>query len=608
MIAVKTDSMPKISIPKGLGSPLRGLSLQHRIPALISLLLLFVISLFVLISYWRIRKIETSSGKEKLQAVVAKMSNMLSESIDEFVLSSREAAGSVEFSQFLANRNTLSAFNAHKKLKRYAGGNPHENAIVVDTKFQPVLDAQASETQPAAITSSFVPIIKDTSHKACNIYARGDTIYYAALSKISVDGVTLGYLIRSRMVKPNTALLVQYSGLADQGVSMLVGNDDGSLWTDLSTPINYIMPSEIKINGSVYQYKSADEKKLVGTAYKVRDTPWLIVIEAPYSLAVQGSLLYLKWMVTIAVFLILLGAGLAWYFGRKLAIPLLELIKSVEALGTGAEVPVTIHRTDEVGSLAQSFNKMIAQIRSTNMIVQKQMDESASLNKGLRRLSAHLQTVREEERVGIARELHDQLGQVLTGFKMDLHFLKKNMKSSRYDLMDEKMSSLESAVDEGMRFVRKLSSELRGGPLEDLGLVAALQWHAKNFSERFKIELNIEAPSEITLPLKISTAIFRIFQEALTNVARHANASKVNVKVFEDKERLIVIIADNGRGFDSSQKSKKTLGLIGMHERALMIGAELLVHSQPGQGCEIKLIADYQFVREVFPVVPILPN
>ncbi|TAL48642.1 MAG: PAS domain S-box protein [Chitinophagaceae bacterium] len=211
----------------------------------------------------------------------------------------------------------------------------------------------------------------------------------------------------------------------------------------------------------------------------------------------------------------------------------------------------------------------------------------------LRRLSAHLQEIREEERITIAREIHDELGQQLTVLKMDISWLNKKIVSQDEKIL-EKMRGLLGMVDETVKTVRRISSELRPGVLDDLGLEAALEGHSEEFEKRSGIV--VKFLSEITnLKLKknIEIGLFRIFQESLTNVARHAQASKVEVSLIIEKGNLLMQIKDNGKGFDpSSIGIKKTLGILGMRERTTIMGGEYIIHSSPGKGTvtEVKVL------------------
>src|SRR5262249_18638002 len=154
--------------------------------------------------------------------------------------------------------------------------------------------------------------------------------------------------------------------------------------------------------------------------------------------------------------------------------------------------------------------------------------ETAEINEQLRSLSAHLQNIREDERMHIAREMHDELGQLLTGFKMDVAWLNKKLNDASAEIAKEKLQSMIHLIDDAIRFVRKLASELRPSILDDLGLIAALEWHGHEFEKRYNIKIDFRSSvQELDIPKDVATGLFRIYQESLTNVARHSGAKRV---------------------------------------------------------------------------------
>jgi signal transduction histidine kinase len=206
----------------------------------------------------------------------------------------------------------------------------------------------------------------------------------------------------------------------------------------------------------------------------------------------------------------------------------------------------------------------------------------------LRRLAAHLISVREEERAHIAREIHDELGQVLTGLKMEVTWLAKRLREKP---LIEKTDSMCKLIDTTVQTVRKIATGLRPEMLDDMGLVAAVGWQAKEFQKRTGIRCRAKLPPETTkLDIDVSTTMFRIFQEILTNVARHSRATRVDMELTVSDERVGLDVTDNGVGIaDSDLNGKKSLGLLGMHERALLFGGEVKINGTPGHGTRVSV-------------------
>ena len=205
----------------------------------------------------------------------------------------------------------------------------------------------------------------------------------------------------------------------------------------------------------------------------------------------------------------------------------------------------------------------------------------------LRRLAAHLISIREEERAHIAREIHDELGQVLTGIKMEVGWLQKRL---REPSLLEKCDSMAKLIDSTVQTVRKIATGLRPEMLDDMGLIAAVSWQAKEFQKRTGIRCRTKLPPETKLDLEISTTAFRIFQEILTNVARHSRATRVDIALELTAEALKLEVCDNGVGIPNSDlNGRKSLGLLGMRERALLFGGEVSISGTPGQGTRVSV-------------------
>ena len=206
----------------------------------------------------------------------------------------------------------------------------------------------------------------------------------------------------------------------------------------------------------------------------------------------------------------------------------------------------------------------------------------------LRALSVYLQHVREEERMRISRAVHDELGQALTGLKIDLSWLTGRLPKN-LGLLIEKTKKMSTHIDETIQTVRRISTELRPGILDHLGLVAALEWQANEFQTRSGIQCTVKASLDRTiLDEDLNTVFFRIFQETLTNVLRHAEATRVEVHLREDRENLILEVKDNGRGITSREiANTKSIGLLGMRERVALLGGKVTITGAPRRGTRV---------------------
>ncbi|HEY2973459.1 MAG TPA: PAS domain-containing protein [Pyrinomonadaceae bacterium] len=208
----------------------------------------------------------------------------------------------------------------------------------------------------------------------------------------------------------------------------------------------------------------------------------------------------------------------------------------------------------------------------------------------LRALSARLQSAREEEGNRIAREIHDELGGALTSLKWDLESFDKAISESRdqaqLQVLQEKLESMMKLIDSIISAVRRISSELRPSVLDDLGLAEAIEWQARQFQTRTGIICHCDCAVEnLHLNQEQSTAVFRIFQEALTNILRHAQATRVEVAIREEAGEFVLTVSDNGRGITKDDRARlQSLGLLGMRERAHLVGGEIELTGVEGRG------------------------
>lgn len=221
--------------------------------------------------------------------------------------------------------------------------------------------------------------------------------------------------------------------------------------------------------------------------------------------------------------------------------------------------------------------------------------ERRQLEDQLRALNARVESVREEERTGIAREIHDELGQWLTALKMDVAWILRRLSadgSMPRDVLVEKLQAMSDMTDDVIRQVRRISAELRPGVLDDLGLIAALEWQAQEFEKRTGTMCTIRTTmKDARLDRNLSTAVFRIFQEALTNVARHAQATHIDVRLAGDGDSLRLDVEDDGKGIPSEAvHSPGSLGLLGIRERARRLGGKATVRRAGSSGTLVSLV------------------
>ncbi|HRE41398.1 MAG TPA: PAS domain S-box protein [Ignavibacteria bacterium] len=290
-----------------------------------------------------------------------------------------------------------------------------------------------------------------------------------------------------------------------------------------------------------------------------------------------------------------------------------EIIRErIKILNENSPVPIILEkmiRKDGIEILAEVMAIPFIQEDMKGALVyfndvtkQKEAEEEIrKANSKLTSLTQNLMQIREEERLNISREIHDELGQQLTALKMDISFFEKMIESQKNEIGEKLYAEYKSEIkdmlrisEETIKTIRRIATELRPGILEKLGLTDSIKWYADDFEKIFKIKVNQKYESEDLTKRyneKIEIAIFRILQESLTNVARHSNATEVNIKLIEDEKNLTLEVKDNGTGMEKNEILRdKGIGLTGINERAKLVNGTLEIKSEKNKGTIIKVI------------------
>ena len=285
-----------------------------------------------------------------------------------------------------------------------------------------------------------------------------------------------------------------------------------------------------------------------------------------------------------SIFLVI-GFISTYFAVKKIIRPLNKLTENVKALGKGVAVEeIPVETTDEVGRLALAFNTMVNELKQAEK-------KLISSREQLRSLAARLAEMEEIEKKQLTQIIHDEILQYLTTISINLKVVRSQLPKEMENLIGLHIADSESLLEQTIDYLRNVIADLRPSVLDDLGLVSALRWYGKQFSERTGVNLKVEGEEMMTrLPLATEIALFRISQEALTNIAKHAQANQVTASLKEKAGMIQLNIADDGIGFDYSNnriRKQAGWGLITMKERATAIGWRLRVESELGKGTQI---------------------
>jgi signal transduction histidine kinase len=382
-----------------------------------------------------------------------------------------------------------------------------------------------------------------------------------------------------------------------------IGTDD-SIVQQIKSCATSILLQEVHTTSTTEALEGITDTKIIDdyrgiqvlssfTPLNIPGVKWAMVAEMDVSEAFNSIYALRERFILLGLVILLLAATLGVIISRTISKPILSLAKTTEKFGKGDLTQrASIIANDEIGILAATFNQMadsraknINQLQNEIAERKRAVNEVKSSRERLRNLSAHLQTAREEERKGMAREIHDELGQSLTTLKLNLILLRDDLCTDDPNIT-EKVAPMLNLIDTTIKSVKQIITSLRPRLLDDLGLTAALEWQMDDFRQRTGVECNISIqPPEITLDPDRSTAIFRIFQETLTNIARHAMATKVNVTLNQSDNLIELCVKDNGRGITLLELSNpKSFGLLGIRERAYYWGGRVDIKGTQNEG------------------------
>jgi PAS domain S-box-containing protein len=299
-----------------------------------------------------------------------------------------------------------------------------------------------------------------------------------------------------------------------------------------------------------------------------------------------------------------IGAPLTWFIPERFRAAHGEHLKrfgeagtSSRRMGPAQRIVMGLRRNGEEFPIEASISQINEGGEKFYTVILRDVTERVRAEDALRRyreelneFAAAAQSIREQEKSRVARELHDELAQALTALKMDVTWLTERLPAGQ-DMLAQKLDKMQVILDGSVTATRRIAADLRPLILDDLGLVPAAEWLVQNFRERNGIDCELMiADDELNLPDPYATTVFRILQESLANIAKHARASLVEITICREDGEAKLAVRDNGRGFVTTDPRKPdAYGLMGLRERAYLVGGEVLIDSAPGRGTAINV-------------------
>jgi signal transduction histidine kinase len=318
---------------------------------------------------------------------------------------------------------------------------------------------------------------------------------------------------------------------------------------------------------------------------------YYISLEIPQKIAFATSQRVFVRNIILLGFIAILAIFIIWWAGDALVLRRINMIVKASRMLAKGDLATRIgpiRGGDEISHLARVFNDMATALEQREVREHEAKEALKRSREQLRDLASYLQDVREQERTRIAREIHDDFGQSLTILKMDLSWLKKHMIQDQPPVQN-KIDAMFKVIDASLQTLHAVSSELRPVILDDFGLESAIEWQAEEFQSRTGVRCRVDSRvAGPDLTKEQSTAVFRIFQETLTNIMRHSGATEVDVRLEMNDDMLMLEVADNGRGITEAEISNsQSFGLLGMRERLYPFNGKVDFIGHPNKGTRV---------------------
>jgi len=682
------------------------LTIRQRLPLLICSLLLSVILIFGIISYLGVRNAALKVGEDRLRSLTEQLSTMLAGNSRGFISSSFAAVNKPAIRSYLLSDGKDSSAEALQILDDLRKDSSYVQVELKNQEHIRVLrsakDGININVGADSILHHLVSNAKIDSGKVGKLYAIDSSVYYPIAAVVLHNNKPVGYVIRWRKMVTTAKALEQLSQLLGTDARLIIGNADGSVWTDMRVAVP--PPPLSDKNNSVTEYKAATKKKVIAMVRPIANSQWLVAIELSKNKILDAANLFLFWLIIAGVVILVAGFFIAWLMSRKISEPLRKLTAAASELASGNYSSlVNVSRYDELGKLARAFNTMavkvqnsqkeletraknykllfennpmpmwiisksslaimdvneaainhygysrqeLLKLRSTDLRPEEDVEKyleyirkepTGKSNRGIWRhkkkdgtvimvdviaddiiyqdqqarlvlanditekLKAEAELVRhrimqqeiitettiqvqEKEREELGKELHDNINQILASTKLYLEIAR----SGNNEMLPEAISKSYENVNLAIGEIRQLSKQLVT-PVLDTNLVDSI----KDLTEEIqaitpiKIHFTIANFNEEFLNDNLRLMLYRIIQEQVNNILKHAAASEIILNLETNHGVVYLAIADNGVGFDIGKKSKG-IGLRNIDNRVKFYDGAVNITSTEGKGTRLEI-------------------
>lgn len=530
---------------------LPGLSIQQRLPLLICVLLLSIMITFSWISYIGVKNAALKTGKDRLVALSGQLSGIFAQSAQFVLAASRIAAGQEPVKKYLEGGTQFKP-EAAEVLKKLRIDSTWVLVELLDSSLQPVLrsgkDSSASLFDFDSLSAASARYNPNGIGK---INILKGSMYYPVIVPVAGNKKAMGYLVRWHTVGATPATLEQLSQLMGTKAKLYVGNNDGSLWTDMIKPVSY-QQLDTSYMRSPFEYSNAEGNHVIASAKPIPNTAWIVAVEFPQQIVLESATLFLRWIIIIGGTLIAIGIFAAWLMSRNITRPLNKLTEAASMIAGGDySSAVNVDRGDELGKLALAFNSMAIQVRNAQQDLEKKVAERTNqLETVNKELEAFTYSISHDLRsplrgiIGFTTILEEDYGHKLDDEAKRITAVIKNNTLKMGHLIDGLLTF--SRMERQDIAKMKISTDLMVKEVID-----SLQQQADR-----AIEWNIQSLPDI----KGDTNMIRqVWVNLISNAIKYTSKKEqphIDIGAFSETGQTFFYIRDNGVGFNEQYKHK----------------------------------------------------
>jgi signal transduction histidine kinase len=541
--------------------PFRRYSIQKRLPLLICLLLLIVIVTFGWISYSAVKKASIETGKLRLRSLSGQLGPMFAQSAQTAITATRTAAAQEALKKCLQSAGKDSVPEVLTVLQKLQKDSTWFLVQLVNDRFETVLHTGKAGDHtaiPARSALSFSPI-KPDSGRIGKIYLSGDSMYYPIMASVTESKKITGYIIRWQLMKASPTAIQLFSQLMGAGVTLYIGNADGSLWSNLVKPVSYI-PEQAHRSHDFIEYSKPESGKMFATAARVGNTPWLILLEQSQETLTGPAKQFLQVLLLTGCTILIIGIFLTWLISRSITGPLKRLTSAAAAIAGGDySHQVAIKRKDETGQLAEAFNKMAEEVRfSQKGLEVKVLQRTAQLEAANKELEAFSYSVSHDLRAPL---------RAISGYAMILkedNMSQLDPEANRViDVIISNARMMGQLIDDLIAFAKigKNSSALRVVDMKKMADACVTELLQNQPGSHYQVELG-----DLPDCYADGKLIKQVWLNLIGNAIKYSsNVPQPHIEIGYKKEagHYIYYVRDNGAGFDMKYIEK----LFGVFQR-----------------------------------------